>query len=102
MGALSGLIPTSDIGTTTSANIPFSEHGFMEDFIKDMKSKTSGDEEEEIENIGRKFSLLSDKSLEEFRSDTLNDISSGLNVIASGIRVITTILSLFGADTVDR
>ena len=41
-------------------------------------------------------------SLEEYRGDTLNDISSGLNMVANGIKVITTILSLFGADTVDR
>ena len=57
-----------------------------------------------IEDLGRQFANIEERSdlLEQFHSDTLNDISSGLNVIASGIRVITTILSLFGADTVDR
>ena len=40
--------------------------------------------------------------LQQYRGDTLSDISSGLNVVASGIRVITTILSLLGAQTVDR
>ena len=57
-------------------------------------------DEEKITRFGEKFGRK--RSLEEFRSDTLSDISSGLNVLASGIRVITTILSLFGADTVDR
>ena len=60
------------------------------------------DEEAKFASMGRQFLAMSEHSLEEYRGDTLNDISSGLNMVASGIKMITTILSLFGADTVDR
>ena len=36
------------------------------------------------------------------RADTLNEIHSGLNTIGSIIKIVTTVLSLFGADNIDR
>ena len=56
--------------------------------------------EDKITGFGEKF--VRKRSLDQYRGDTLSDISYGLNMLASGIKVITTILSLFGADTVDR
>ena len=60
--------------------------------------------EDIVDHLGRNVENIDDPGdyLEEYRSDTLNDINAGLNVIASGIKVITTILALFGADTTDR
>jgi hypothetical protein len=37
------------------------------------------------------------EAVEGFRSDTLNDINSGLKVLATGIQIISTILTMFGA-----
>ena len=36
------------------------------------------------------------------RAGTLNDIHSGLNTIGSIIKIVTTVLSLFGAENIDR
>ena len=56
------------------------------------------------EDVGRKFVNMLEKyeKIGEYRSNTLSDINAGLNTIATGINVITTILSLFGAQPVDR
>ena len=59
--------------------------------------------DDSIENIESKFLLVEeDSSSEKYRGDTLSEISSGLNLLASGIKVVTALLSLFGADNVDR
>jgi len=52
-----------------------------------------------IINFGEHFNH---KRSFEFRSDALNDINAGLSILASGIKVITSLLSLFGAEAVDR
>ena len=95
----------SAIGSTYSAVVPI-ENRFMRKHIDDKSDIIDNlhDKEAAIASFGRKFADMDEKghSLEEYRGDTLNDISSGLNMVASGIKVITTILSLFGADTVDR
>ena len=63
-----------------------------------------GKDSDSSEDIGRKFVNMLEKyeKIGEYRSDTLSDINAGLNTIATGINVITTILSLFGAQSVDR
>ena len=94
---------SANSGFTDSGLIPIKWSKIKGDFENgDEIINDFGDEREIFENLGRKFLSMSDNILEEYRSDTLNDISSGLNMVASGIKVITTILSLFGADTVDR
>ena len=122
-----GYSVSSDIGSTNSGVIPVIGNRFTRDSHTDREIRTHlsdkhsdirahlsdqdsdilahlSDEEATIASFGRKFSEMSERSrsLEEYRGDTLSDINSGLNMIASGIKVITTILSLFGADTVDR
>ena len=67
----------------------------------------SEEEEERIASFGRKFSEMVEsrgfsESLEEFRGDTISDIHDGLNFLATGIKIVTTILTLFGAESVDR
>ena len=61
------------------------------------REDTIDDLERNVENLDAPGDYL-----EDYRSDTLNDINAGLNVIATGIKVITTILALFGADNTDR
>jgi len=99
----------SAIGSTNSGVFPdignrFTRYGEIKSENERDIIANNRDEEEKIAGFARKFQniLQPSHSLEQFRSDTLNDINSGLNLIASGIKVITTILSLFGADTVDR
>ena len=99
----------SAIGSTNIGVIPVIANRFMQDdgLKSDRNSEINadlGDKEAKIASFGRKFGDISQngRSLEQYRGDTLSDISSGLNMLASGIKVITTILSLFGADTVDR
>merc|ERR550534_3046670 len=38
----------------------------------------------------------------EFRGDTLTDIHSGLQVLATGIQIVSTILTILGAENTDR
>ena len=96
----------SAIGSTNSGVVPFIGNRFMRENSDDKSDIIDNlhDKEAAIASFGRRFSDMEEKghSFEEYRGDTLNDISSGLNLVASGIKVITTILSLFGADTVDR
>ena len=96
----------SAIGSTNSGVVPFIGNRFMREHSDDKSDIIDNlhDKKAAIASFGRKFADMDEKghSLEEYRGDTLNDISSGLNLVASGIKVITTILSLFGADTVDR
>ena len=57
---------------------------------------------EEIASIGRKFLLFREPPKKRIDGNTLSEISTGLNMVATGIKIVTTILTLFGADTVDR
>ena len=96
----------SAIGSTHSGVIPVMADRFMGgngDNESDIHPDLS-DKEAIIVSFGRKFADMEERGryLEEYRGDTLSDISAGLNMLSSGIKVITTILSLFGADTVDR
>ena len=93
----------SAIGSTHRGAVHSIANGISNEGANDIIGDNN-EKEAAIEHFGRQFASMeeSDNFLEEFRSDTLNDISSGLNVLASGIKVITTILSLFGAESVYR
>ena len=104
MESLAGYGGNSAIGFNNNGLSPFIGNRFTgeSDNRGDEIITNLSDEEAKFATMGRKFLAMSKHSLEEYRSDTLSDISSGLNMVASGIKMITTILSLFGADTVDR
>ena len=61
--------------------------------------------EDIINSYGEKFDNLSEgRALggELLRADTLSEIHSGLNKIGNVIKIVTTLLSLFGGDSIDR
>ena len=68
--------------------------------FSDMKDKGEWGEEEGA-GQGRKLRGLGVEP-GQFRGDTLTDINSGLRVVATGIQIISTILTLLGAETTDR
>ena len=75
-------------------------------------SEAAGDDNEHldvnediIDSYGVKLDRMSEgRALggDLLRADTLNEIHSGLNTIGSIIKIVTTVLSLFGADNIDR
>ena len=71
-----------------------------------VRKRNKGSEQEErISSFGRKFSEMVEGRggrLEEFRGDTLSDLNSGLSLLASGIKIVSTILTLLGAENNDR
>ena len=69
------------------------------------KRNKASEQEERISSFGRKFSEMVEGRggrLEKFRGDTLSDLNSGLSLLASGIKIISTILTLLGAENNDR
>ena len=61
--------------------------------------------EDIINSYGEKYDKLSEgRALggELLRADTLSEIHSGLNKIGNVIKIVTTLLSLFGGDNIDR
>ena len=68
-------------------------------FLSDHEESIS---DEEIKSIGRKFLLFQEPSKKRIEGETLSEISNGLNMVATGIKIVTTLLTLLGADTVDR
>ena len=61
--------------------------------------------EDIIDSYGVKFEKMSEgRALggDLLRADTLNEINSGLNTLGNIIKIVTTVLSLFGADNIDR
>lgn len=61
--------------------------------------------EDIIDSYGVKFDKMSEgRALggDLLRADTLNEINSGLNTLGNIIKIVTTVLSLFGADNIDR
>jgi len=101
MGAVVGF-NQAGVGSTNVGAGHFLYHRTRRDTGFGGHSTISDDflDEEKISGFGEKYARK--RSLEQYRSDTLSEISSGLNVLASGIKVITTIFSLFGAESVDR
>ena len=101
MGAVVGF-NQAGVGSTNVGAGQFLYHKTRRDTGFGGHSAISDDflDGEKISGFGEKYARK--RSLEQYRSDTLSEISLGLNVLASGIKVITTILSLFGAESVDR
>ena len=61
--------------------------------------------EDTIDSYGVKLDKMSEgRALggDLLRAGTLNEIHSGLNTIGSIIKIVTTVLSLFGAENIDR
>ena len=98
-----GALGIQDYGAIGSTNGAWGHHTYHSERTGEGKLQDVNEEvldDEKIAGFGAAYAKK--RSLETYRSDALSDISSGLNVVASGIRVITTILSLLGAGTVER
>ena len=96
---MEGLVGWEIGGGEILSNIKSSElPAELNSAINNLKeSEVSEEAGRELFNMFEKYENIGD-----FRSDTLSDINAGLNTIASGIRVVTSILSLFGAQPIDR
>ena len=71
----------------------------------DDNSKHLDVNEDIIDSYAVKFDKMSEgRALggDLLRADTLNEINTGLNTLSNIIKIVTTVLSLFGADNIDR
>ena len=58
--------------------------------------------EDEVDRLTERVKAVVGEGGRQYRGDTLSDINSGLSVLSGVIRIVSTVLTILGAESVDR